>query len=64
MKKILESTNTEVSREYFYDLRDCYSTDDFSREILIKILLNINYQILWYYLIEITINKGGVQWKI
>ncbi|WP_343348639.1 hypothetical protein [Terrisporobacter petrolearius] len=30
----------EILREYFYDLRCYYPPDDFSREMLIKILLN------------------------
>lgn len=30
----------EILREYFYDLRGYYTPEDFSREMLIKILLN------------------------
>lgn len=40
MKEMLENTSTEMLREYFYDLRGCYPPQDFSREMLIRILVN------------------------
>lgn len=39
MKEMLEKTSTEMLREYFYDLRGYYPPIDFSREMIISILL-------------------------
>lgn len=39
MKEMLEKTSTEMLREYFYDLRGCYPPKEFSREMIISILL-------------------------
>jgi hypothetical protein len=40
MKEMLEKTSTEMLREYFYDLRGCYPPTEFTREMLIRILVN------------------------
>ena len=40
MKEMLEKTSTEMLREYFYDLRGWHAPEDFTREMLIKILVN------------------------
>lgn len=39
MKEMLEKTSTKMLREYFYDLRGCYPPENFSREMIINILL-------------------------
>lgn len=39
MKEILKNTSTEMLREYFYDLRGCYPPEEFSRELIIGVLL-------------------------
>ena len=40
MKEMLEKTSTEMLREYFYDLRGYYPPKEFTREMLIRILVN------------------------
>lgn len=40
MKEMLEKTSTKMLREYFYDLRGCYPPKEFTREMLIRILVN------------------------
>lgn len=39
MKEMLEKTSTEMLREYFYDLRRCYPPTEFTREMLMNMLL-------------------------
>ena len=39
MKEMLEKTSMEMLKEYFYDLRGCYPPEEFTRELIISILL-------------------------
>lgn len=39
MKEMLEKTSTEMLREYYFDLRGCYPPEEFTREMLMNMLL-------------------------
>lgn len=39
MKEMLERTSLEMLREYYYDARGYYPSDDFTKDELISILL-------------------------